>query len=298
MSTQGTIFDISRASLHDGTGIRTVVYLKGCSMRCRWCHNPEGLSFSPQLMYAENLCMGCRQCKIVCPDHHTANGFLEEGCSVCGKCADVCPNEALTVCGRKMTAQEVYEQIKRDRHFFIRSGGGVTFSGGECFLQPEFLWEMAVLCHEAGIHTTAESALYFDTKYLTIAYEHMDAMFADLKIMDPQLHREYTGTDNSLILHNMRELSCHHQNVTVRIPMIPGVSDTEQNLAASAAFLNECGEGIRAVELLKYNDLAENKYALLGKKAVPFSARPQSDSFMEERRGLMRTLLKSRIKVL
>ena len=298
MSVQGTIFDISRASLHDGQGIRTVIYLKGCSLQCRWCHNPEGIAFAPQLMFAENLCIKCGQCQMICPAHHTPEGYAQEGCTACGRCAEGCPNEALTVCGRRVSADEVLTQIRKDKHYFERSGGGVTFSGGECFLQPVFLRELAQLCHAEGIHTTAESALYFDTKFLNIAWECMDAMFADLKIMDSKLHRAYTGADNELILRNMRELSWHHKNVTVRIPMIPGVSDTDQNLLDSAEFLNSCGEGIRGVELLKYNNLAGNKYVLLQKKENVFYGEPQSDSFMEEKRRLMRSVLKKEIAVL
>ena len=298
MSIEGTIFDISRASFHDGAGIRTVVYFKGCSLRCKWCHNPEGISFTPQLMFAENMCIGCRLCEKVCPQHHTPEGFLQEGCAACGKCAWHCPNEALTICGKKVTAEEVFSQIKKDLHFFRISNGGVTFSGGECFLQPVFLEELAVLCKNAGIHTTAETALYYDSRYLEIAWKCMDAMYADLKIMDPAVHLAYTGADNALILKNMKLLSENHPDVTVRIPLIPGVSDTDDNLKASAAFLNTCGRGIKGVELLKYNNLAGNKYALLKSTQEVFTATPQSDAFMEEKRALMSSLLKDSIAVL
>jgi len=298
MNTEGIVFDISRASLHDGQGIRTVVYLKGCSLRCKWCHNPEGISFSPQLLYAQDKCISCGQCRVLCPQHHTGEGYVQEGCIVCGKCADFCPNEALTVCGKKMTAQEVFEQIKKDIHFYERSGGGVTFSGGECFLQPAFLKAVASLCREAGIHTTAETALYYKTEYLQLACEYMDAMFADLKIMDTKLHQEYTGAENALILQNLKVLSENHRNVTVRIPMVPNVSDTDENLKAAALFLNDCGKGIRAVELLKYNNLAENKYRLLGKEEPVFLAQPQTDAVMQQKRAWMRHILREDIAVL
>lgn len=297
MTAKGKIFSIVRSSLHDGAGIRTVIYFKGCSLRCQWCHNPEGISPSDEIMYYPDKCIGCGRCAEVCPAHRSGGRYLREGCTACGKCAAVCPNGATVKCGREYSSDELYDIIARDRHYYDLSGGGATFSGGECFLQPELLRELALKCRENGINTAAESALCFESSRLDIAVGLIDELFVDLKHMDTDRHKIYTGQGNSLILANIRALSERHANITVRIPLIPGVNDGEENLAASARFLNSCGEGVKRLELLRYNDLAAGKYDNLGLHRL-FSAETQTDSAFESKRAFLRSMTAERIDVI
>ncbi len=290
---EGFVFSIVRASLHDGPGVRTVVYMKGCSMRCAWCHNPEGLTFGGEILRYPDRCIACGRCAEVCPE-----SLDMDKCRRCGKCAEVCPAEARVLCGKRYTADELMAVIRKDKHYYRRSGGGVTFSGGECLLQPEFVTETARRCREEGIHTLCETALHIRPAHLTEAAAQMDMIYADCKIMDAAAHKRWAGADNGLILSNLRWLSENHGHVVVRIPMIPGVNDGEDNLSATALFLRDCGNGIRAVELLKYNELAGSKYAAVGRDAALFAGWvPQSDAEMEEKRAFLRGMLPDGIAV-
>ncbi len=293
---RGMIFSIIRASLHDGPGVRTVVYFKGCPLRCLWCHNPEGLQRAPELQYYPDKCIGCGRCHRVCPEHHIDGAYVRAGCSGCGRCAAVCPSETLVLCGRVWTTDALVAELGQDKPYFDRSGGGVTFSGGECFLQPAFLAQLNRRCHAAGIRTAAETSLYFARTHLDIACE-IDSMLVDLKHMGDAAHKAYTGVSNRRILDNLIALSHRHTDVTVRIPLIPYVNDGEENLRASAEFLNTCGPGIRQVELLPYNDLAGSKYTALGYGEGRFFGEPQSAEVLRKKRELMRGGLRETITV-
>jgi len=282
----GMIFSIVRASLHDGPGVRTVVYMKGCSLRCAWCHNPEGLASGAEVLRYPQKCIGCGRCGQVCPAEVSLH---PDKCQRCGRCAEVCPAEARVSCGKRYTADELTAILRKDKHYYRRSGGGVTFSGGECLLQHEFVTEVARRCREEGIHTLCETALHVPQEHLAEAAAQMDMIYADCKHMDAAAHKRWTGADNVRILSNLRWLSEHHENVIVRIPLIPGVNDGEDNLAATAAFIKKCGGGIRGIELLKYNELAESKYASIGRDTEIFAAwKPQTDEEMEAKRTFLR----------
>ena len=285
MSVSAPVTNISRCSLHDGPGVRTVVYLAGCSLRCQWCHNPETFSKKPQLLYTETKCIHCARCARVCPEHHKIDGgslrILSEGCTACGRCTEVCPTNALSLSCRMMRAEEVFEEIKKDAHYYKASGGGVTFSGGECLLQPEFVGELAAMCKSAGINTTVESAFCVPFANVEAILPAIDLFFADLKLPFPEKHRLYTGKDNSLILENIRRLSMLDTEIIVRIPVIPGVNDSDEDLRGFADILKTLGSAIRQVELLKYNNLAGSKYSLLGLTYTDFSREPQSDERMQ-----------------
>lgn len=286
MYVTAPITNIARGSLHDGPGVRTVVYLKGCTLHCKWCHNPETISPKKQILYYPTKCIHCGRCVEVCPKQHKISGndmvFLREGCVGCGKCAEVCPVMALNLCGEEKTVDEVFSEIVKDRHYFQSSGGGVTMSGGECLLYPEFLTELLGKCRQEGIHTTIESAFSVPWSNIEKVISQVDLFFADFKIADAKKHREYTGRDNSLILENIRKLSYMHQNIIIRIPIIPGVNDSCEDILGFAREIRQLGKGIQNVELLKYNPLAESKYAALEREYQRFAAKPQSDEAIKK----------------
>ena len=285
MSVSAPVTNIARGSLHDGPGIRTVVYLKGCGLRCRWCHNPETLSAKREILYLPNKCMHCGECIDVCQEHHRIEGndmlYLRDGCTACGKCADECPAGALTVCGEDMTSEEVFREIRKDAHYYAASGGGVTFSGGECLLYPDFVAETAEKCKENGIHVTIESAFHVPWANIEHVLPFTDLFYADLKLPDSAKHRLYTGQDNTLILKNLRRLSEIFPHMIVRIPVIPTVNDSEEDMKAFAEIINTFGNGIKEVELLRYNPLAKSKYEFSGREYTTFADAAQSDTEMQ-----------------
>ncbi len=291
MSVSAPVTNISRTSLHDGPGVRTVVYLKGCGLHCRWCHNPETLSLKKEILYLPNKCMHCGGCLALCPEHHKTDGhdmvYLRDGCTSCGNCAEECPTGALTVCGDDMTSDEVFAEIRKDLHYYSMSGGGVTFSGGECLLYPEFLAETAEKCVNSGIRTAVESALFVPWKNIEAVLPFTDLFFADLKIADSGKHRKYTGQDNALILENLRKLSEVCGNVHIRIPVIPGINDSPEDFDGFAEILDSLGSGVRDVELLRYNPLAESKYRFAGREYTKFADNPQTDTEMEHLRQML-----------
>ncbi len=285
------IFHISRASLHDGPGVRTVVYFKGCSLSCRWCHNPESWDFCAQIIYHESRCIGCGRCLAVCPEAHILREgrhlFLRSGCVACGKCVQQCPGEALTLCGREYTVPQLYEQIRRDAHFFRQSGGGVTFSGGECLLFPAFLREIAACCKAGGIHTLVESALNVPYSHVEQVLEVVDLFYVDIKHMDSQKHKRYTGAGNETILQNIKQLAQAGKAFVVRVPLIPGVNDDLENLSRTVKFVEGLPGPPKKIELLKYNNLSASKYSGLGKSMAAFAGEPQSNEEMERLCGLL-----------
>ena len=291
MSVTAPITNISRASLHDGPGVRTVVYFKGCTLRCKWCHNPETWSVSPQVLYAQSKCIHCGRCVSLCPKHHLISGnemqYLRNGCTVCGRCAEACPTLALQICGEEKTVDELLSQIRKDTHHYDASGGGVTFSGGECLLYPDFLAALARRCKETGISTAVESAFCVPWENVEAVLPYIDLFFADLKIPSPEKHRAYTGQDNRLIVDNIRALSDCHNNITLRIPIIPTVNDSDDDIEGFAQIINTFGTGIRDVELLRYNHLAESKYHLIGKTYEKYADRSHNDTEMEHLRAAL-----------
>lgn len=286
MSVSATITNISRGSLHDGPGIRTVVYFKGCALKCKWCHNPETLSSQKQILYIQSKCIHCGKCVELCPPHHKIQGndmaFLREGCAACGKCAANCPSLALSLCGEEKTVPELFEEIKKDQHYYMASGGGVTFSGGECLLHSQFVKEIAKMCKDKNIHTAIESAFFVPWENIQNVLPFIDLFFADLKNPDPEKHRKFTGQDNSLIIENIAKLSKEHSNIILRIPVIPGVNDSDDDINAFAEIIKNFGKGIKEIELLKYNHLAESKYDIAGKEYTKFAEKAQTNDEMQK----------------
>ena len=261
----GIIFDIKRYAIHDGPGIRTTVFLKGCSLSCLWCHNPEGLAATPQVIYRAERCIGCGECVAVCPEDAltlTPDGIVTnyDLCEMHGICTDICPSEAREMAGIKVSSEYVLDIIKKDIPFYNESQGGVTFSGGEPLIQPEFLLELLKTCGREHIHRTVDTSGHIETEILMRVAEETDLFLFDLKLMDATKHRKYTGTSNQLILTNLKKLSYTGADITVRIPLIPGINDDDENIDLIGMFLRILPE-IKNVHILPYHDFQKGKYA-------------------------------------
>jgi pyruvate formate lyase activating enzyme len=262
--SEGLIFDIKKYSINDGPGIRTTVFFKGCPLNCRWCHNPEGRSPSPEIMVRTARCLEeCSECLAVCPE----KALRKDGpipvidrarCTACGECAEICPTQALAIVGRRITSAELIREIEKDRVFFEESGGGVTFSGGEPLDQPEFLDEILGLCRKRNIHTAIDTCGFAPPEVLERIAPKADLFLFDLKIMDDQKHRAFTGQSNSLILENLKTLARAHTKIIVRIPVVPGINDDPENIHRAASFLRTL-EGISEISLLPYHKLGREK---------------------------------------
>ena len=276
--SKGMIFDIQRNSFVDGPGIRTTVFFKGCNLRCAWCHNPESQTMRPQLMVYEDRCKGCGSCKAVCP-----HGL--ESCDLCGKCVAACPYGARQICGREYTVEEVLAEVKKDMLFYKTSGGGVTFSGGECMLQIDFLEELLKKCKENGIHTAVDTAGNVPFSQFERILPHTDLFLYDIKLMDSRKHARYTGQGNEQILENLKNLIMSGANVWVRIPVIAGVNDSAEEMQTVKAFLESCGKP-KKIELLPCHTRAEYKYRAIGKEPPPFHA--PDDALMQKLNEILR----------
>lgn len=272
----GTLFDISRASYVDGPGIRTTVFFKGCNLRCAWCHNPESQAGGRELLFYKNKCTGCGKCKEKCP---RGSG----GCTLCGRCAFFCPVDAREISGREYTVGEVMGEILKDASLYRRSGGGVTFSGGECMLQIDFLEEILRECKKNGIHTAVDTAGCVPFALFERVMSLTDLFLYDVKCMDGEKHRRFTGADNRLILENLAALLARDASVWIRIPVIEEVNATTEEMTQIREFLSSHGHPAR-VELLPYHAMGEHKYAALGRHAVRFT--PPSEEKMNELRAV------------
>lgn len=266
----GLIFDIRRFSVHDGPGIRTTVFLKGCPLSCWWCHNPEGLHSRINLMLYPERCIQCEECIHACP--HGA--ISREGdairtspvlCRACGACVDYCAAEARSLAGRRMTTTEVAREIEKDRVFYDESGGGVTFSGGEPFSQPRFLEAMLDGCRARSIHTAVDTCGHAEPDLVLRLAEKVDLFLFDLKLIDPAAHKKYTGISNELILSNLAALANLGKPITVRFPVIPGINDGTDDIHRMIEFLSHLG--LAHLDLLPYHPMAREKYQRLG---MPF----------------------------
>ncbi len=243
---KGIVFDIQRFCVHDGPGIRTTVFMKGCPLRCRWCHNPEGFSREIQVQYFKEQCIGCGRCKNV---HSLSN-------------ANICPSEALKVCGKEMDDKEVFEQILKDRSFYGKDGG-ITFSGGECLLQADFVVSVLKRAKEAGLHTAIDTSGCVPTEAVKTTLPFCDMYLYDIKCIDPTLHREYTGVDNRQILENVRWLNQQEKPLWIRVPVIPGFNNNEREMTAIANMVS-CLSCVEQVTLMPYHTLGSGKYETLG----------------------------------
>lgn len=256
----GCIFDIMKYSVHDGPGIRTTVFLKGCPLNCWWCHNPEGQALKPEIMLWPNRCIGCGECQKACQFQAMAH---PENCTQCGKCAEVCPAEARVLVGRTMSIEETLHEIEKDMVFYRQSGGGVTFSGGEPLMQPDFLEAMLKVCRQREIHTALETTGYARPETLLRLSSLVDLFLYDLKLMDDAAHRKYTGVSNRMIIENLKMLAENQARIIARVPIIPGINDDQKNI-------NDIGElltslKLNEVHLLPYHRAGTDKYRRLNR---------------------------------
>ncbi|MBO5416211.1 MAG: glycyl-radical enzyme activating protein [Clostridia bacterium] len=269
---KGTVFNIQRFCLHDGPGIRTTVFLKGCPLRCRWCHNPAGLSPNIQVQFLEDKCVGCARCASTCKCHTLAGAehiLNRADCRKCFECIENCPSGALSMCGEVMTAEELFSAVMADKDFY-ETDGGVTFSGGEPLLQSDFVREVAELVRQAGYTVTVDTCGEVPWEAFQTVLPVTDLFLYDVKAMEPELHKSATGVDNLRIQENLRRLDGCNKDIWIRIPVIPTVNDTVEEMTKIAELLTTLST-VKRVTLMPYHSLGNHQYKALG-YVYPFDA--------------------------
>ncbi|GHU34135.1 glycyl-radical enzyme activating protein [Clostridia bacterium] len=269
MDASGIIFDIQRFSIHDGPGIRTTVFMKGCPLRCLWCHNPESWERRTELAYYADKCVSCGRCADICPHgcHIIESGthtLSRENCTVCGKCAEVCFNSALKLIGREISASEVLGEVRKDAKFYEKSGGGVTLSGGEPLSQPDFAVNILTACKHEGIHTAVETSGYADRDVFARCIEFTDLFLFDIKAADSVKHKRFTGADNVRILDNLYWLDANGTQIILRCPIIPGLNDDSAHFREIANIANSL-KNVRQIDVEPYHPLGLSKAEAIGK---------------------------------
>ncbi len=286
--SEGIIFDIKRYAIHDGPGIRTTVFMKGCPLRCIWCHNPESQLMNFEIMYIEYKCIHCHTCVMVCPekviyfDDEEHQHFDREKCTYCGLCTDNCPTGALEFVGRKISVEELIREIEKDITLFDSSGGGVTFSGGEPLMQPRFLKESLKKLKEMYVHTALDTSGYAPREVIRSIMDYVDIFLYDIKLYDDREHIEYTGVSNVIIKENLKFLvkSGRAKDIILRFPVIPTITDSDKNIDGWISFIGDL-KGIREIDLLPYHDVSE-KFKRLGKEyKMPVHESPSDDKMKE-----------------
>ena len=263
------LFDLKRYALHDGPGIRTTLFLKGCPLRCVWCHNPESWASGPQRLYKRAKCIGCASCVEACPEGAlklTPEGIRSTGrpCRVCGACADACPALAMEICGREWPLEELMAEVEKERGVMTDSGGGVTLSGGEPLLHPDYALELLAELGHRGFHRAVDTTLFAAPDIVRSVADACDLFLVDLKVMDSAAHQRFTGVPNEQILENLRLVASLGKPYWIRIPLIAEVNASEANLAATATFLTSLDRQPDEVDLLPYHDIGKGKHERLG----------------------------------
>jgi pyruvate formate lyase activating enzyme len=287
----GRIFNIQRFSVHDGPGVRTTVFLKGCPARCLWCHNPESQAAAPELIRSPERCVKCGSCVAICPHALCPDDIDPRRCAGCELCAGVCPTGARAIVGRTMTVAEVLADVERDRVFYEGSAGGLTVSGGEPFAQSRFLHSLLSQAKQRGLATAVETCGAASRAALLAAAPLVDLFLYDLKTSDADRHREYIGLPLAPILANLSALAAVHSNIWIRIPIVPGYTDDETDLARTARIVAET-RGIKRVHLLPYHATGTSKFARLGRECAvrhvtaPAAERMESLAAIFRARGL------------
>lgn len=284
---KGLIFDIKKLAVHDGPGIRTTVFFKGCPLNCWWCHNPEAIHPDPELVWFEIKCIGCGECFAVCPQHvHEAlsdgtRAYHRERCLLCGKCVETCYAEALVMEGRKVTVEELMTELRKDIPFYENSGGGITLSGGEPLFQHEFVLSLLKQCKAEGLHTVLDTSGQASWEVFSEILPYVDLVLYDIKHMDDEMHRIHTGASNVLVLENLKKVGRSGAPIEIRMPIVPGINDAEEEILLAARFLTGI-RSIRRVQLLPYHKLGQSKYRRLGKEYKLPEQKPPGRDQMEE----------------
>ncbi len=285
METVGTIFNIQRYSIHDGPGIRTLVFFKGCPLRCLWCSNPESQNTYPEILFSKVKCIGCGKCSEVCSEDaiiKSADKRIDrDKCNRCLKCIETCYAEALEVAGKKMTVEEVIKEVEKDRPFYEKSGGGITVSGGEPLMQPKFLIELLKECKNRNINTAIETCGYVSWKTFNEVLEYIDLVLFDLKHMDSNSHEEFTGKNNNIIIENIKKISKSKKLMIIRFPLIPGYNDSNKNIKQTGEFVKML-EGVNEINIIPFHRLGESKYEKLDMEWTMHDVKPPEIDRLEE----------------
>lgn len=299
--TVGTIFDIKRFAVHDGPGIRTTVFFKGCPLRCLWCHNPESIKIQQQIVFYPNKCIGCGECFKRCPNHAveaTPEGrkYYRDKCTLCGTCVEYCYAEATVMQGKKATVQEVIEEVKKDMPFYENSNGGVTLSGGEPTMQSEFCLAILQESKKAGMHTALDTSGFVKWEIFKDILEYVDLVLFDIKHTDPVKHKEFTGVSNEVIISNLIKLDQLNIPIEIRMPIIPGYNDSGDNIQKACQLLGEL-KNIQRVKLLPYHRLGEGKYERLEMEYKLKDVKPPDKARMEKLTESMKSQTASKIPI-
>ncbi|MGG8471656.1 glycyl-radical enzyme activating protein [Rahnella sp. PAMC25617] len=288
---EGVLFNIQRYSLHDGPGIRTIPFFKGCPLSCKWCSNPESQRPTPELIFKKSDCIRCGKCIEACKQQalSVSNAFFidRERCIQCGECTQVCPTQALEMKGKRMTVADVMRELQKEENLYRRSGGGITLSGGEPLAQPAFARELLKACKEKGWHTAIETTGFTTPEVIADVFPYVDLALTDIKAINPAIHLANTGIENSQILENLLRISFLTKTI-VRIPVIPGVNDNPEEIHNIAEFARLMSN-VDTLHLLPYHSFGENKYGLLG-RIYPMG---EADSIAESKMELLKREVES-----